>query len=312
MREPHDGRARARQPARDQHEQRRHQAQQHEHAGRGADEDRGDAPVIGERDGERRERATDQHGRDDVAPARPVPLARDLVAEQRRDRHVVGAAERPQREGRARSGARRAAPARARRDAAPARSAAAARRRSPRRSGTAARRRRRGPAARRARRAPAPGSDRSRTRAQPVAPSAFSVAITSRRRSRWPLTALATPTPPTSSAVEADQREILREALDVALERGRGVGARAHLPAGFRQLRLRRGRHGAHAGIGGVIVGQAQAIMPAHDAAGLQQAGRAQRRLADEEPRAEADAAGELVGLGRRARRGSRSWRRRP
>ena len=39
--------------------------------------------------------------------------------------------------------------------------------------------------------------------------------------------------------------------------------------------------------------------MPAHDAAGLQQSGRAQGRLADEEPRAEADAAGELVRLGR-------------
>ena len=41
----------------------------------------------------------DQHGRHDVAPARPAPIARDLVAEQRRDRHVMGAAERPQREG---------------------------------------------------------------------------------------------------------------------------------------------------------------------------------------------------------------------
>ena len=69
--EPDDGGARARQPARDQHEQRRHQAQQHEHGGRGADEDRSDAPVIGELDGDARERATDQSGRDDVGPARP-------------------------------------------------------------------------------------------------------------------------------------------------------------------------------------------------------------------------------------------------
>ena len=59
------------------------------------DEDRSDAPVIGELDGDARERATDQRGRDDVGPARPVPLVRDLVAEQRRDRHVMGAAERP-------------------------------------------------------------------------------------------------------------------------------------------------------------------------------------------------------------------------
>ena len=98
---------------------------------------------------------------------------------------------------------------------------------------------------------------------------------------------------------EADQRQILREAFDVAFERGRSVAARPHLPAGFRQLGLRRRRHGAHAGIGGVIVGQAQAIVPAHDAAGLQQSGRAQRRFADEEPRAEADAAGKLVRLRR-------------
>ena len=38
--------------------------------------------------------------------------------------------------------------------------------------------------------------------------------------------------------------------------------------------------------------------MPAHQAAGLDQAGRAQRRLADQQARAEADAAGELVGFG--------------
>jgi hypothetical protein len=79
----------------DQHEQRRHQAQQHEHGDRGADEDRSDAPVIGELDGDARERATDQSRRDDVGPARPMPLVRNLVAEQRRDRHVMGAAERP-------------------------------------------------------------------------------------------------------------------------------------------------------------------------------------------------------------------------
>ena len=44
---------------------------------------------------------------------------------------------------------------------------------------------------------------------------------------------------------QADQREELREALDVALQRGRGVGAGAHLPAGIRQLlrgRRRRAR----------------------------------------------------------------------
>jgi hypothetical protein len=94
-REPHHGRGRARQPACAQHQQCGHQPQQHEHRQRGGDEDRGDAPVIGERDGDACERAADQRRCDDVGPARPVPLAGDLVAEQRRDRHVMGAAERP-------------------------------------------------------------------------------------------------------------------------------------------------------------------------------------------------------------------------
>ena len=76
---------------------------------------------------------------------------------------------------------------------------------------------------------------------------------------------------------QPDQREELREALDVALERGRGIGAGAHLPAGFRQLRLRRRGQRAHGAVGRVVVGQAQAVMPAHDAAGLQQPGGAQR-----------------------------------
>jgi hypothetical protein len=39
--------------------------------------------------------------------------------------------------------------------------------------------------------------------------------------------------------------------------------------------------------------------MPAHDAAGLQQSGRAQGCFADQEPWTEADAARKLVGLGR-------------
>jgi hypothetical protein len=37
--------------------------------------------------------------------------------------------------------------------------------------------------------------------------------------------------------------------------------------------------------------------MPAHEATGLDQAGRAQRGFADEQARAKADAARELVGL---------------
>ena len=97
---------------------------------------------------------------------------------------------------------------------------------------------------------------------------------------------------------EPDQREELHKALDVALEGGGGIGAGAHLPAGLRQLRLRRRGQRAHGAVGRVVVGQAQAVVPAHDAAELQQAADAQGILADEQPRAEADPAGELVGLG--------------
>ena len=56
---------------------------------------------------------------------------------------------------------------------------------------------------------------------------------------------------------------------------------------------------------------QPQPVLPAHQAAGLQQAGGAQRRLADQHPRAEADPAGKLVGFARSARRAVRSSRRR-
>ena len=48
----------------------------------------------------------------------------------------------------------------------------------------------------------------------------------------------------------------------------------------------------------GRVVRQFYPIDPAHQAAGLQQLGRAQGRFADQEARAKPDAAGELVGLG--------------
>ena len=96
---------------------------------------------------------------------------------------------------------------------------------------------------------------------------------------------------------EANQREVLREALDVAAERGRRVGARAHLPAGVGQLLLGCRDDCIRDAVIGIRRGKPQAVVPAHQAAGLDQAGRAQRRLADEQARAEADAAGELVGF---------------
>ena len=70
-----------------------------EHAGGGDDEDRRDAAVVGQFDCDQRERRDDQHGGDRIGPARPALDARDRVAKQRRDRHVVGAPERPEREG---------------------------------------------------------------------------------------------------------------------------------------------------------------------------------------------------------------------
>ena len=94
---------------------------------------------------------------------------------------------------------------------------------------------------------------------------------------------------------QSDQGEVLREPLDIALERGRGIVARADFPAGCGQLRPRRRDHGGGRAL--ALVGQLELIVPAHQAARLQQAGRAQRRLAHDQPRAERDPARELVRL---------------
>ncbi len=86
------------------------------------------------------------------------------------------------------------------------------------------------------------------------------------------MTALATPTPPTRSAVSPTsvrywvKRSTLRSSAGEAL------------------VRLR--------------IGQAQPVVPAHQRAWLQQAGRAQRLVAHEQARPEREAAGELVRLG--------------
>ena len=120
--------------------------------------------------------------------------------------------------------------------------------------------------------------------------------MTSRLRSRWLFTALATPTPPTSSAVSPTRvrncvkRSTLRSSAGEALVRVR-ISQPASGNCALAAATALRGV--ARAGLR-----QSQAIVPAHQAAGLHQAGRAQRRLADQQARAEADAAGELVGLG--------------
>ena len=125
------------------------------------------------------------------------------------------------------------------------------------------------------------------------------VAITSRLRSRWPLTALATPTPPTRSAVSPTS-------VRYCVKRSTFCSS-----AGEALLRLRISQPASgklacaavvdcrHGGVAAAAAGKLHAVMPAHEAAGLDQLGRAQRVVAHQQPRAETDAAGELVRLGR-------------
>ena len=132
----------------------------------------------------------------------------------------------------------------------------------------------------------------------PVAPTAFIVAKSSFLASTKRRTALATPTPPTSSAVRPTRvrnwvkRSRLRWKPGAALARERisQPASRCSRRGGGEQ-RLERG-----------VVGggrrQRDAVGPAHQAAGLEQAGGAQRLLRDQEARPEADAGGDLVRLG--------------
>jgi hypothetical protein len=108
---------------------------------------------------------------------------------------------------------------------------------------------------------------------RPVAPSALNAAMTSRRRSIWLLTALATPTPPTSSA------------------------ASPNLPAGLRQRGARLVDQRRGGAIVGGVVRQLDPVDPAHQATRLQQPGSAQGGFADQESRPEADPARKLVRL---------------
>ena len=68
-------------------------------------------------------------------------------------------------------------------------------------------------------------------------------------------------------------------------------------PACGNAVRASLGQRLRGAVVGGVV-GKFDAVDPAHQAAGLQQLGRAQARFADQEARPEPDAAGEFVGLG--------------
>ena len=196
----------------------------------------------------------------------------DRVAKQRRHRHVVRAAERPQREGERGRAGRRAS------DSASSTGCSAGAIGSGRIVAEQADDRERQRRAEREAderadrpRAAAPASDRSRTRSRPVAPSALNVAITSRLRSRWLFTALATPTPPTSSAARPTsvrnwvKRSTLRSSCGEALLRVRisqpacGSAARASSATAWRRA-------------SSAVLRQPQAIVPAHQTARLQQA----------------------------------------
>ncbi len=96
---------------------------------------------------------------------------------------------------------------------------------------------------------------------------------------------------------QADQGQELGEALDIAFELRRRLAPRADFPAGVRERGLGRFLDRRHRAVAGIGRRQPQPVLPAHQAAGLQQSGGAQRGLADEETRPEAKAAGKLVRL---------------
>ena len=75
------------------------QPQRHEYASGRNHEIRGDALVVGELDRERRQCRHHQHGCHHIRAPWPPAAGRHRIAKQRRHRHVVCAAERPEREG---------------------------------------------------------------------------------------------------------------------------------------------------------------------------------------------------------------------
>ena len=96
---------------------------------------------------------------------------------------------------------------------------------------------------------------------------------------------------------QADQRQELGEAVDAAFELWRGLAAGADLPAGVGKILLRLVLQCRHRAVAGIGLRQAQPVLPAHETAGLQQAGGAQRRLAHQDARAKSDRTADLVRL---------------
>ena len=255
---------------------------------------RGNAMVVSCRHREGGEDRGDQRRGDDVAPARPVPLGGDLIAKQHRHRNVVGAAERPQRE--RQSGQE---------------SIHDRQRQRPRMQRGRYRQRNDGaerPGNRVGQRGAKRGADQGgQQRDQHHLPAidreyraagsaerlhgADGVALARQMRGDRVSDADAAD----QQRGQSDQREKLREALDIAFELRRRLAAGADFPAGVRERGLGRCLDRRHRAIAAVGRRQPQPVLPAHQAAGLQQPGGAQRGLADEETRPEAKAAGKLV-----------------
>jgi hypothetical protein len=290
------GRARTRRAACERHHQRGDEAQRDEHHRRRPDEHHGDAAVIGERDRETRERGAGDRDAGDVAPARPARSRRHLVAEQGRDRHVVGAPERPQGE-RARGrqaiddGERQFARMDRRRDRD---RQHAAERRGDRERQPGAGDKPDGAAGEREHQhlGEVDGKHLAAGRAQRLERRdhvALAVEIV--------LDRVGDADPADEQRCQPDEGQIFGEAFDVAAEFGGRVGAGAHFPAGVGQFGARLGGDRLDRTVARVAR-KPHSIVPAHDAAGLEQAGCAQRVGADQEARSERNAAGELVGLG--------------
>ena len=283
--------------SRDRHQHGGDTAQHDEYDDGGGHEHRSDALVEGQADHDRNQQGDDDAHEDEIAPARPVPFGADGVAEQRRDRHVVHAAERPQAEGE--RGQKAVDEGQ--------RELVGMHGRDHRQRQQFSEQADDGKRHRRAERQPNHRADRGEQDdlreidAEHVAPRGAD-GLEGRDHLEpaidMALHGVGDADAADQQCCEADQGQELREAADIAFELRRGIGAAADLPAG-----LRRGVAGVRdEGIGGTVavggVRQFDAVDPAHQAAGLDQPGGAQGRLADQEARTKTDAAGELVGLG--------------
>ena len=215
------------------------QAQHDEHGSAATTKIDRDLAVVGGGDGERRERRAAATARRPRSAGADAAVRRDLVAKQGRDRHVMRAAERPQRE---RARGQHAVGERERELAGMQRRRERqrhARRRTPRRWRTAARRRHE--------------PDRDADAASSMTSTKYigkdARAGRAQRLHRRDHVALAVEImlgrvgdadAADQQRRQADQREILGEALDVALELRRRIGAGADFPAGVGKSRAGR------------------------------------------------------------------------